>query len=97
MPNGLPYVLIIGEEKGVSKTYLRVPADAKLGESVPKAEWWAWLPRDDKRVSPAQNGGCRQQGDDPSWHLCPPREDRDRFFWTESEKTRYCTNSIDPL
>ena len=28
-----------------------------------------------------------QQGDGQSWHLSPPREDRDWFFWAESKKT----------
>lgn len=53
-------------EKGVSKTYLRVPADAKLGESVPKAEWWAWLPRDQPAGLDKGRGLLRKGGAPPT-------------------------------
>lgn len=57
-------------EKGASNTYLRVSAHAKLGESVPKAEWWAWL---DKR-----RGLLRKGRGSADWGRASPQEEESR-------------------
>ena len=53
-------------ENGVSKTYLRAPDHAKLGDSVPRAEWWAWLPGAQEEGLDKGRGLLRKGGAPPT-------------------------------